>query len=301
MTTTTELIKSYCRSCCNDNNHKVLFKEKINSNSEEYHCATEYSTIQCLGCEAVSFREDFHDYEQSYPNEHDDWEHTIIITTYPPYLKDHRQLDGYWKLPEAIKAVYIESVNAFKADWRLLAGAGFRAVIEAICIDKDIKGKNLEIKINNLAKGGLITKQECERLHSIRFLGNDSIHEMKVPENKQLKVVLSIVEHILKNLYLIDFEIGKTLDTTINTFPAFKRLLNDKLEGFKIGDQFPLVKFLGKDVRRVKENFMEFETQLMGELNNDTYKPLKIGEVIPYGGSTAKVQHYMVHEIPGEF
>ncbi len=291
------LIKSYCRTCCNENNHKVLFKETINRDTEDYQCATDYSTIRCLGCGTISFREDFHDYEAMYPNDQDEWEHSITITIYPPFLKDHRKLEGAWRLPDSIETVFEESVNALKANCNLLAGAGFRAVIEAICLDKSIKGRNLELKINNLTKEGLITKKECERLHSVRFLGNDSIHEMKVPDKKQLKVVLSIIEHILKNIYLIDLEIGKTLETPITQFPKFKILLKKKLETFKNLDEFPLVKFLDKDVRRVKDYFVPFEAELLKEINNGTFTNLKIGAIKSYGGSTGNVQHYVVNEI----
>lgn len=297
MSSTTEIIKSYCRSCCNDNNHKVLFRETINSDSDDYHCATDYSTIRCLGCGTILFKEDFHDYEEIYPNYHDEWEHSITTTIYPSFLRSYRQLEDSWKLPNSIKTVFEESINALKANCNLLAGAGFRAVIEAVCLDKDIKGRNLELKINNLSKEGLITKKECERLHSVRFLGNDSIHEMKVPDRNQLEVVLSVIEHILTNIYLIDLKIGKTLETPITQFPEFKILIKKKLEACKILDEFPLVKFLGKDVRRVKDNFVNFESELVNEISNGTFVNLALGAVKPFGGSTGNVQHYIVSEI----
>lgn len=293
--TKNEYIKSYCRSCCNDNNHSILFKKSISSDDENYSYTIDYLTISCLGCSLISFREDFHDTEQAFPNEFDIWEHPITTTIYPLYLKNHRDLESYWRLPEAIGTVYSESIKALKTKCQLLAGAGFRAVIEAICLDKNINGRNLEIKINNLAKEGIITKKECERLHSVRFLGNDSIHEMKVPEMKQLKVVLNIVEHILKNIYLIDFEVDSTLEKPINEYKIFSSLIQKKLKDYSKTDEFPLVKFLGKDVRRVKDNFVQFERELIAEINSGAFKKLSIGLLQPYSGSTGNVQHYIVN------
>ncbi|MFN3968692.1 DUF4145 domain-containing protein [Flavobacterium sp.] len=289
-----EYMKSYCRSCCNDNDHRVLFKEKINNDSDDYHYATEYSTVRCLGCGLISFREDFHDYEQAFPTEYGEWEHPISTTLYPPYLRNHKHIENYWRLPDAIEVVYKESIDALKADCKLLAGAGFRAVIEAICIDKDIKGRNLELKINNLAREGLITKKESERLHSIRFLGNDSIHEMKVPNKDQLIIVLNIVEHILKNIYLIDLDIDSKLDLPINDIATFKKLILKKIKEYKIGDDYPLVKYLDKDVRRVKDNFIQFEKELIAEIKAGTFTKLTLGLFQPYSGSTGNVQHYIV-------
>lgn len=236
-----EIIKSYCTTCDNDNNHKVVFFERVTSDSQDYNCATDYMLISCMGCGTFSFREDFNDYESAYPTENNNWEHPIITTIYPPFLKNHRRLDNSWKLPNSIRTVFQESLYALIADCKILAGAGFRAVIEAICLDREIKGRTLENKINNLAKDGLITKKECERLHSIRFLGNDSIHEIKVPEQKQLIAVLNIVEHILKNIYLIDFEIDKILDIPISDYTIFLKLIARKLNDYKVGDEFPLV------------------------------------------------------------
>lgn len=293
-TPTKEYIKSYCRSCCNDNNHRILFKEKI-AGDDDYHCATEYLTVRCLGCSLISFREDFHDYEQAFPTEYDNWEHPISTTLYPPYLKNHKHIENHWMLPDSIKNVYRESIDALKAECKLLAGAGFRAVIEAICLDKDIKGRNLELKINNLAKEGLITKKECERLHSIRFLGNDSIHEMLVPKREQLIIVLNIVEHILKNIYLIDLDIDSKLDVPINDFAIFKKLILKKIKEYKIGDEYPLVKYLDKDVRRVKDNFIQFEKDLIIEINAGLFTKLALGLFQPYGGSTGNVQNYIIN------
>ncbi|WP_140386550.1 DUF4145 domain-containing protein, partial [Vibrio parahaemolyticus] len=63
-----------------------------------------------------------------------------------------------------------------------LAGIGFRATIEAVCNDQSIQGKELSTRINNLASNGLISKKDSTRLHSIRFLGNDAAHDIKVPK-----------------------------------------------------------------------------------------------------------------------
>lgn len=288
-----ENIISYCTSCNNDNNHEVLFKAEI-SGDENYQFHRDYLTIKCLGCDSISFRDDFHDIESSFPNDNDEWEIPLTSTVYPPFLKNHKGLEYSYRLPESINTVYRESIKAFEINCKLLAGAGFRAIIEAICIEKEIKGRTLEIKINNLSKDGLITKKECERLHSIRFLGNDSIHEMKVPQEKQLKVVLNIIEHILSNIYLIDYEVDSNLEKPINEYVPFKKLLAKKLKEYASGDVFPLVKFLDKDVRRVKDNFVQFEKDLVAEINAGTYDKLSIGVSQPYSGSTGNVQHYIV-------
>lgn len=139
-------------------------------------------------------------------------EYTEEVLLYPTPLKNHIPLTDGYNLPPKIKAIYHETLETFKAGSYILAGVGFRAVIEAICIDKGIKGRDLQQKINNLLKEKLITEKECKRLHSIRFLGNDSVHEMLKPEKRTLYLVLEIIEPLLKNIYLIDLNIGDRLE-----------------------------------------------------------------------------------------
>ena len=288
-----KLIKSYCSNCQNSNNHKIIFKEHYKEPESDYDYSIDYMLIQCMGCETYSFRKDLIDNEQAYPAG-EKWEPLIITSIYPSCLENHNKLDDEDCLPENIRIIYKESVDALIADCFILAGVGFRAVIEAICIDKVIKGRSLKPKINNLSKEGLITRKECERLHSVRFLGNDSIHEMKVPQKEQLIAVLNIIEHLLKNLYLIDLELEQTLDTPIYDYKKFKQLLNKKLRACKIGDEYPLIKYIGKDVRRIKDDFIEFEKQLKEEIINRTYDKLEMGNFKPYSGGSNNVQYYIV-------
>ena len=67
-------------------------------------------------------------------------------------------------------------------------------MIEGVCNDRGIKDgnvtdangvtkrkNNLEGRINGLAEKGLISTQQAETLHQIRFLGNDAAHELDQP------------------------------------------------------------------------------------------------------------------------
>lgn len=287
-------IKNYCSRCQFDTNHVILYLKTVNSDDEHYHCAWKYMAVQCLGCENVSYRTDFEDYETSYPDEYNDWHHEITTDRYPNSLKDYSPLTDTWILPDKIKIVYNEAINAFKANCYLLTGVAFRAVIEAVCIDKEIKGRNLELKINNLAKARLITEKEAERLHSIRFIGNDSVHEMAVPKEKILYIVLEIIEHLLKNLYLIDYRLKDKLETLINEYSDFIKLLNKEIKNFKKGDEYPLAKFFGKDMRRLNGKLSLFENDLITKINANEYTKLKIGKVAIFAGSKDHLQHFKI-------
>jgi len=228
-----------------------------------------------------------------YPDEHDNWTHDITVNVYPSSLKHHRPISEQYLLPPEIRTVYSESIEALKADCKLLAGVGFRAVIEAICIDKNIAGRNLEIKITKLLTNKLITDKEAERLHAVRFLGNDSVHEMAVPKEKALYVVLEIVEHLLNNIYIIDHHAKPVLDMYITDFDDFQELLVKKLKIFNTGDEFPLAKFLEKDVRRLNGQAESFEASLIAKIQAGEFNKLTIGAIKPFGiNSTDNHQHF---------
>lgn len=99
--------------------------------------------------------------------------------TYPFHQQIAKGLTDLWSVPENISAAYKETLTALNNKCFLLAAAGFRMVIEAVCKENNVQGKSLETKINNLAKDGIIIKHDRDRLHSIRFMGNDSVHLMK--------------------------------------------------------------------------------------------------------------------------
>lgn len=286
--------KHYCERCQGTTNHQIIAGKKIPIDDPDYRLDWKYFMLQCLGCEEISFRKETHDYEASYPDEYDNWIHDVMIEIFPYPLKNHRAITEQYILPAQIRTVYKETVDALKTNCHLLAGVGFRAVIEAVCIDKKIPGRTLEAKINNLAKSRFITEKEAERLHAVRFMGNDSVHDMAVPKEKALYVVLEIVEHLLKNLYIIDHHAKPVLDTFITDFSDFEKLLHKKLKKFKKDDDFPLAKYLEKDVRRLNGQLTKFEAELIDAINKGEFDLLKLGDSKPFGDNTTEYfQHFI--------
>ncbi|MHC8949598.1 DUF4145 domain-containing protein, partial [Sphingobacterium hungaricum] len=185
-------------------------------------------------------------------------------------------------LPDKIRIIYIETIESLTNNCYLLAGVGLRTIIEAVCIDQKITGRTLENKINNLVKNKLITEKDGQRLHSIRFLGNDSVHDMDVPNENKLKTALEVIENLLKSLYLIDIELDHHLDTIIVKFEDFKNLIFRKVNSnlIIVGEEKNLVEILGKDMRRIERSYLtNFVSQLTEEIENNIIKSLSIGKI----------------------
>lgn len=263
-----KIIWNYCSSCCQDTKHTVLFQKEVTEKDSENEFELSkltFQIVECNGCESVSFRREFLDYlqleiEEEYATENPE------IKLYPSPLQNHKLLSYTYSLPKKIRLVYEQTILALKGESKLLAAIGFRAVIEAICIEEKIKGQNLEQKINNLVKSRLITDKEGERLHSIRFLGNDSVHEIEMPNDDKLFLVLNIIEQLLRNLYIIDAQARYKLDTIIKTYQEFESLLWLCVQRFQLNEAKSLKEILGKHIRRITSNLEDLEKQLVDRI-----------------------------------
>lgn len=287
-------VYSPCVSCGRKTFHEVLHADM--ASEYEYRMDTINETLKCRGCHRVSFRTVVRDYESAYPADDgsDRWHVPEDITNYPSFLEGHKELGDIWEVPVTVRDIYTQSVSAIKAQSNTLAGIGLRATIEAICNDQSINGRTLEKRIDSLSKGGLISQKDAERLHAIRFLGNDAAHDIKRADPKNLLIALRIIDHLLTTIYILDSEADGRLDTIIKTFEQFEKLLNKKLADFSPGDEVPLAKIFGRDVRRFHGYLPEHEAELLARISGGQYGKLTIGKIAKYSGSKEPLQHFVL-------
>ncbi|WP_415886006.1 DUF4145 domain-containing protein [Neptuniibacter sp. QD37_6] len=290
------IVKSYCRACGKKTNSEVL-AENQESHRDEYRCDISYQILQCLGCDTKSFRKVFEDIEAAYPTYDDEWEVPEEITVYPKAVEGHREIDDIWNLPEIVRVIYSEILMALREEAKVLAGLGLRAAVEAVCNDLQIPGRSLEVRINRLSTAGYISKNDSERLHGIRFMGNDAAHDIKKPKDEALSVALQIVEHLIASVYILEKKAQGTIDTTISKYEVFERIISEKLEDFSEGDEYPIAKYLGKDTRRVKEAISTLEQELINKITLGDYSRLSIGKVDTFQNSPQQLQHFIVENV----
>lgn len=265
----------YCGSCRQDTTHEILFME-TRSSDDDFWWRDDYYVAKCCGCDELTFllessSEDNIDYDE-------DGNEVImpVYRTFPEKRTLAQGLTNMWNVPHPISRVYKETISALNDGCFMLAAAGFRMIIEATCIENGIKGSNLEIKINNLCKANIITRRDRDRLHSIRFMGNDSVHAMKMPEKAALLLVLEIVDIMIKNLYLLEVECKRILEGPITSFEEFVELLNKGLANYHVGNVVVLMNLLPCDRRLIKEDIHNFETMLISKINKGSYSYLAL-------------------------
>ncbi|SFS39989.1 DUF4145 domain-containing protein [Sphingobacterium wenxiniae] len=296
-------MKDYCTICCTPTNHEIVHQKKItNDPSEDFYWHESYEIIKCMGCDNIQFRKVSWD-ESMYGWDYDNQTEVAYTekTYFPPSINDHKRLKNFYEIPQRIRIVYNETLECLKNKCYLLAGAGLRAIIEAICLDQKITGKELATKINNLTKSKLITEKDSHRLHSIRFLGNDSVHEMEVPKESKLRIALDIVEHLINNLYLIDIDANEHLDTIISDYDTFKRMVIKKLGVTTNNSQQTIKAILDKDYRRIEPSYLNnFIQELIEEIKKGTIANIALGDTKIHAEGKPPVQYFVKVEVPKE-
>lgn len=194
--------------CHIETKHKVLQSVDINCHDSwkrfTYWWTDQYQIIQCLGCEAVSFRNRYESTEDfNWDDESGDMIPVCRVEIYPSRVAGRHQLSDSHLLPFEIARIYNETHSALCNKMPILAGIGIRALIEAICKEKAASGKNLEEKIDSLVSMGVLTKDGAEILHSLRILGNIAAHEVTPHSDDQLAVAMNVVEHLLNGVYIL--------------------------------------------------------------------------------------------------
>jgi hypothetical protein len=135
----------------------------------------------------------------------DTGEATLAVTKtfYPNPSASRSEIENAHHLPVAVHAIYREALAAHAAQLPISVGFAVRAIIEAVCIDKQIPGYNLEQKIDGLAAAGLITADSAKILHSLRFMGNAAAHQIKAHKAQELGTALDIADILLQNVYVL--------------------------------------------------------------------------------------------------
>lgn len=101
-----------------------------------------YQIIECQGCQTISFRHLHQDSEDLEPAEDGDGlVPSDSIKLYPSRVAGRRALENAHLLPWAIKRIYDETREVLGSGLHVLAGIGLRALVEAVCNERQATGK----------------------------------------------------------------------------------------------------------------------------------------------------------------
>jgi hypothetical protein len=198
-----------CKTCEREQVHLVVAQYNENGGVEcEYGSEwwlNENQIIQCQGCETVSFRVvetysgdmDYDEFNKPY--------HPGTEKFYPARIMGISSLDeiDLFSMPGNIYNIYKETVQAIEGGQNILAGIGIRALVEIVCKEKKVKGRDLHAKIQGLHEAGIVTEEGAKMLHHLRSLGNKAAHEVKAHSSDQLKTAMEVVGYMLLGTYTL--------------------------------------------------------------------------------------------------
>ena len=286
-------LKCYCPRCNNNTNHLVLHSEIERSDDEDFWWQSTYSIVKCMGCDGIQFyKEDLDESDFEYYGD-GEVEPNARITTFPRQKNKVAPLRNTWEIPAMIRSLYIETIDCLNSNRLQLAAAGFRAIIEAICRDAAVPGRNLESMINNLAKSHIITAKDRDHLHAIRFMGNDSIHSIKRYREEEVVIVAHIVNAILTSLYLIAREVESLDIKPISKYSDFEEILNESVAKRTVGEIDILRNFIRHDRRIISEDIPKFESELQKHIADGSYTKLSLSGTPASGRS----QQYKIESL----
>ena len=197
----------YCNRCERDTSHKVLTgvdysDQAVFPDGFDVHFWQGCDVVQCGGCKNLTFTKRATDSESGYDGEEN------LIEQFPP----KKETSGWYirndiyELPLLLRQIYKETMQAINNKSFTLAGIGMRAIIETLCKDKNVKGRNLEKRIDDLVTKGFLTPAGADILHGIRLIGNDAAHDAKAPTIKQINAAMKVVEHLILGIYVLPQE-----------------------------------------------------------------------------------------------
>ncbi|MFW2173771.1 DUF4145 domain-containing protein [Acinetobacter guillouiae] len=279
-------IKTQCFDCQRETNHLVIASKLYDFESNNYRYGKEYSIVQCLGCDHTSFLQTFHDYEVRYPVE-EIWTSEGMeckydydkgyTNFYPDAQEVLRKLQTI--LPNKLFEIYSETKKAYIQNLDIFTAIGIRSIIECICNDKGVKGKNLAIQISNLKNLGNISKVDIEMLHSLRFLGNDAVHAIIKTKRKDLGVAFKIVDHLIATIYIMPKELEDTnFKKHLGDFESFESYVQKMFESLESTQIKTIIGILEPNVRMDLKLLNNFEKELQTKIKSGDISWLEIAD-----------------------
>jgi hypothetical protein len=110
----------------------------------------------------------------------------------------------YANLPAKIHEMLLEVRYALKKQLSALPSMGLRSVIDMVCNDQVGDIGSFAEKLHKLEEKRLITPKKREIIENTLEVGHASIHRGHFPTDKNLQVVMDIVDHLLEELYVLD-------------------------------------------------------------------------------------------------
>jgi len=190
----------FCNKCQVETNHLLKGEHVRRDYDEGGWIEILFRFWICAGCERATLEEC---YTGNRVRDKDGQQ--IYFSVYRPRRTKSDFTEKYFfKLPPILDKIYRETIRAFNEDLIVLCVTGLRALIDAVCKDKQISGYTLETRVDNLSN--IVPQNMVKGLHSFEFLSSDPIHELRrPPSGNEIRSAIEVCEDLLNVLYELDY------------------------------------------------------------------------------------------------
>lgn len=197
----------FCNYCKQDTNHDLKGEHTVKGSAPDWDFQEEstYRLWVCMGCEQALLEQEYGNSEMVISDGADGIDYYSDFFYYPERSQHELPRKQYTKLKPKLASLYSEAITCYNRKAPILCAAGLRALLEGICQDKRIKGRNLKTKIEGL-KVLLPNKNIIRNLHHFRFMGNEAVHELAAPKRVELALAIGVIEDLLNFLYELDYK-----------------------------------------------------------------------------------------------
>ncbi|MGK0483543.1 MAG: hypothetical protein ACJAQ3_003526 [Planctomycetota bacterium] len=193
--------KAHCNRCAGETNHlAVATRSQSGADDPEYDPMgqiTNYPTswddtyvmLECAGCEAIVVRRTF---------VFSEWNHgESEVTFYPPRIS--RRLPA-WKsdLSDDVEELLEEVYKAIQAKSFRLAAMGARTLFDLIALQEVGDAGRFDQKLDEMVSKGLLGSVHRTALESAIDAGSAAVHRGHRPEEKDLDLIMDIIENVLQ-------------------------------------------------------------------------------------------------------
>lgn len=200
------IVNVQCANCKIQTKHNIIVSVSYNDSDDCVWWCGEYQILHCLGCDNVIFRQStmFSEDEEFTEDGYRPVERVTIYPTPNGDLNRESIIDDFDdSVPKELKEIYYETLRSLNSVQPILTSIGIRTIVEAVCKERNTTGNNLKERIDNLVTQDILTKRGAEVLHNLRDMGNNAAHEMKLHTRDLLSCAMDVVDHLLRDVYII--------------------------------------------------------------------------------------------------
>jgi hypothetical protein len=203
--------KLYCNTCKGETHHNLEATHQRNYYETQYENTPneqlvsseefEYRFWVCCGCDTATLEEAYTNNGMFDPHKE---KYICESDLYPKRRERELPHKRFRQLNKKLATIYKEVIVSYNNDSMTLGAIGLRALLEGICADKAISGRDLFTKIDGLK--AYLPANIVKSLHGFRFMGNVAAHELQAPKQTELRLAIEVMEDLLNFLYELEYK-----------------------------------------------------------------------------------------------